>query len=150
MQVARFTEKPDGATALDLIAGGALWNSGLFAWTAPCLIREVEAKGGTIGKSWHDHDQDLVKGQRDSGYKAKKGWKSGDYQRSTVGWSAGCDCDSKDTVPCLVLDPFMGSGTTAFVATKLARDYVGYELNKEYMALIEKRLKPFQNQERLL
>ena len=42
-QVARFTEKPDGATALDLIAGGALWNSGLFAWTAPCLIREVEA-----------------------------------------------------------------------------------------------------------
>jgi mannose-1-phosphate guanylyltransferase len=42
-QVARFTEKPDGATALDLIAGGALWNSGLFAWTASCLMREVEA-----------------------------------------------------------------------------------------------------------
>jgi mannose-1-phosphate guanylyltransferase len=42
-QVARFTEKPDGATALDLIAGGALWNSGLFAWTERCLIREVEA-----------------------------------------------------------------------------------------------------------
>lgn len=42
-QVARFTEKPDGAKALDLIAGGALWNSGLFAWTARCLMREVEA-----------------------------------------------------------------------------------------------------------
>ncbi len=42
-QVARFTEKPDGPTAMDLIAAGALWNSGLFAWTAQRLAREVEA-----------------------------------------------------------------------------------------------------------
>lgn len=42
-QVARFTEKPDAATALDLIAGGALWNSGLFAWTSKRLLLEVEA-----------------------------------------------------------------------------------------------------------
>ncbi len=39
--VARFSEKPDAATALDLIAAGALWNSGLFAWTAAALLREV-------------------------------------------------------------------------------------------------------------
>ena len=39
--VARFTEKPDAATALDLIAAGALWNSGLFAWTSRCLAREI-------------------------------------------------------------------------------------------------------------
>ena len=41
-RVARFTEKPDTATALDLLAGGALWNSGLFAWTARRLLAEVE------------------------------------------------------------------------------------------------------------
>jgi mannose-1-phosphate guanylyltransferase len=39
--VARFAEKPDAATALDLIAAGALWNSGLFAWTGHTLLREV-------------------------------------------------------------------------------------------------------------
>ncbi len=39
--VARFQEKPTAATALDLMAGGALWNSGLFAWTADRLLREV-------------------------------------------------------------------------------------------------------------
>ncbi len=39
--VARFAEKPDAATALDLIAAGALWNSGLFAWTASRLLQEV-------------------------------------------------------------------------------------------------------------
>ena len=41
--VARFSEKPDAATALDLMAAGALWNSGLFAWTAARLIAEVRA-----------------------------------------------------------------------------------------------------------
>jgi mannose-1-phosphate guanylyltransferase len=39
--VARFSEKPDAATALDLMAAGALWNSGLFAWTARRLLEEV-------------------------------------------------------------------------------------------------------------
>jgi mannose-1-phosphate guanylyltransferase len=42
-RVARFSEKPDAATALDLMAAGALWNSGLFAWTAERLLREVES-----------------------------------------------------------------------------------------------------------
>ncbi|HSJ76372.1 MAG TPA: sugar phosphate nucleotidyltransferase, partial [Gemmatimonadales bacterium] len=41
--VARFSEKPDAATALDLMAAGALWNSGLFAWTADKLLAEAEA-----------------------------------------------------------------------------------------------------------
>lgn len=41
--VARFSEKPDAATALDLMAAGALWNSGLFAWTAERLLQEAEA-----------------------------------------------------------------------------------------------------------
>lgn len=41
--VANFSEKPDAATALTLLAEGALWNSGLFAWTARKLIEEVRA-----------------------------------------------------------------------------------------------------------
>jgi mannose-1-phosphate guanylyltransferase len=41
--VARFSEKPDAATALDLMAAGALWNSGLFAWTGERLLAETEA-----------------------------------------------------------------------------------------------------------
>jgi mannose-1-phosphate guanylyltransferase len=39
--VSRFAEKPNAATALDLMASGALWNSGLFAWTADVLLAEV-------------------------------------------------------------------------------------------------------------
>lgn len=39
--VGRFVEKPDAARALDLMADGALWNSGLFAWRADDLRQEV-------------------------------------------------------------------------------------------------------------
>ena len=41
----------------------------------------------------------------------------------------------------IVLDPFMGSGTTALVALKLNRKYLGIELNPDYCKLAEKRLR---------
>jgi DNA modification methylase len=40
----------------------------------------------------------------------------------------------------LILDPFIGSGTTALAASKLKRTYIGYEVNAEYCKLAEKRL----------
>lgn len=40
----------------------------------------------------------------------------------------------------IVLDPFMGSGTTALVAKGIGRDYIGIELNPEYKAIAERRL----------
>ncbi len=41
----------------------------------------------------------------------------------------------------IVLDPFMGAGTTALVSRKLNRNYIGIELNPEYAKIAEKRLK---------
>lgn len=40
----------------------------------------------------------------------------------------------------IVLDPFMGAGTTALVAQKLNRNYLGIELNPEYIKIAENRL----------
>lgn len=40
----------------------------------------------------------------------------------------------------IVLDPFMGSGTTAIVARSLNRNYIGVELNPEYIKIAQKRL----------
>ena len=42
--------------------------------------------------------------------------------------------------PGVVLDPFIGSGTTAAVSKRLNRNYVGIELNPEYHGLIHERL----------
>ena len=41
----------------------------------------------------------------------------------------------------IVLDPFLGSGTTAKVALELDRKYVGYEINSAFKRIIDKKLK---------
>ena len=41
----------------------------------------------------------------------------------------------------IVLDPFMGSGTTGVVAKKQGKHYVGIELNKEYIEIADNRIK---------
>jgi len=46
----------------------------------------------------------------------------------------------------IVLDPFMGSGTTAIAALKSRRKYVGYEINQDYLTLCERRIKTHDDQ----
>lgn len=43
----------------------------------------------------------------------------------------------------VVLDPFMGSGQTAIAAIKTGRYYVGYDIEKEYVRLAERRIREF-------
>jgi site-specific DNA-methyltransferase (adenine-specific) len=50
-----------------------------------------------------------------------------------------CGCGAT-TRPGLVLDPFMGSGTAALVAREHGRDWLGIELNPEYVQLTRDRL----------
>lgn len=59
----------------------------------------------------------------------------------TTGFRASCDCVTPpDVVPCRVLDPFGGAGTTALVANQEGRDAVLIELNPSYVELAESRL----------
>ncbi|MDM2496000.1 site-specific DNA-methyltransferase [Mycobacteroides abscessus] len=50
-----------------------------------------------------------------------------------------CDCNAARE-PGLVLDPFMGSGTTAVAAEKLGRDWLGIELNPDFAEAARKRI----------
>lgn len=43
----------------------------------------------------------------------------------------------------IILDPFMGSGTTGVAALKSTRNFVGYEINTDYIKLAENRIKSF-------
>ena len=47
---------------------------------------------------------------------------------------AGCPKDG------IILDPFMGAGTSAVVARKLNKNFIGFELNKDYITIADKRL----------
>jgi site-specific DNA-methyltransferase (adenine-specific) len=40
----------------------------------------------------------------------------------------------------IVLDPFIGSGSTAIACKRLKRQFIGFEVNKEYVELSNRRL----------
>ena len=48
-----------------------------------------------------------------------------------------------------VLDPFMGSGTTAIACINTKRNYIGFEISKEYCDIAEERINAVKSQERL-
>lgn len=58
----------------------------------------------------------------------------------TVGWKPTCACVPNTAVPCTVLDPFVGAGTTLLVASQHGRQSVGIELNAEYAEIARQRL----------
>ena len=96
--------------------------------------RVVEtSSGGTTGESWHDHSSDAATGNnKPTGEKVYKTYRAG----ITTGWKPTCDCE-EPTVPCTVLDPFVGSGTTLRVATRLNRRGIGLDLT--YQDIAKKR-----------
>jgi DNA modification methylase len=73
------------------------------------------------------------------------------YENKTLGWRMGCHCHAMNStttdnklycgapVPCTVLDPFAGSGTTGAVALELGRKAILIELNPKYVELIRQR-----------
>ena len=57
------------------------------------------------------------------------------------GYQPICDCEQlAEPLKGVVLDPFMGSGTTGEVAKELSRDYVGLEINEKYIKIANKRI----------
>ena len=42
-----------------------------------------------------------------------------------------------------ILDPFIGSGSTAVACKQLKRNYIGFEISKDYCELAKERLKKF-------
>lgn len=71
-----------------------------------------------------------INGKGDAGYNSTK----------TLGWAASCKCKDAEVVPCTVFDPFTGSGTTAVVALQHGRNYIGTELNPQYIKIAESRI----------
>ncbi len=51
----------------------------------------------------------------------------------TLGWRATCDCGAGEPVPAIVLDPFVGSGTTGIVAIRNGRRFIGVDLSYSYL-----------------
>jgi hypothetical protein len=101
------------------------------------------------GRSWRDVDDDayergIVPRRGEGGHTRLPGSKgAGDLTPKgggTLGWAPSCSCPPASPIPQTVLDPFLGSGTTAMVADRLGRDAIGIELNAEYAEMARKRI----------
>jgi DNA modification methylase len=104
--------------------------------------RQVEATGGTIGRDWNtrrDANEGSSADDLRHGVTARRETQDGTYRRELKGWLPGCTHDLPP-VPCTVLDPFFGSGTTGLVARKHGRRTIGIELSAEYVKLAARRL----------
>ncbi len=107
--------------------------------------RVVERVGGPQG-THVKHSRVNPQGRPDTDQKVYGSDLSNRYREhgtptyTTTGWEPTCTHADAPTVPCVVLDPFSGSGTTGAVAVRLGRSYVGIELNAEYLALSRKRI----------
>ncbi len=67
----------------------------------------------------------------------------------TIGWAPSCQCgswtsdkvwESEPCVPCTVLDPFGGAGTTSLVADRLQRNAILIELSETYCDMARRRI----------
>ena len=58
--------------------------------------------------------------------------------RTEKGHEPDCKCGTTETRPSIVLDPFLGSGTTAEVARKHGCNAIGIELNPDYILVYER------------
>jgi hypothetical protein len=70
----------------------------------------------------------------------REGFPRGYTATRTTGWQPSCSCEGAAVVPCTVLDPFMGSGTTGMVADRLQRNAIGFELSDDYARQAETRI----------
>ena len=67
--------------------------------------------------------------------------KGGSDRQKPENWQPTCKCEcTEELAPCMVLDPFAGSGTTGVVALRLERAFIGIELNPEYATMARKRI----------
>lgn len=98
------------------------------------------ACGGDANGEYHgEATKDYGAARAENAAEVKARILAGMRERITIGWKATCRCEGK-VVPCTVLDPFTGSGTTGLVAVRHGRNFVGIELNPEYADMARRRI----------
>lgn len=86
------------------------------------------------------HGRNDFDGRRDSAEIGNRDEYRHITKTTTLGWKPSCKCEAGDAVPCVVLDPFLGAGTTGLVARRLGRNFIGIEINPKYATMAEKRI----------
>jgi len=73
-------------------------------------------------------------------YKEMFGDPAGPPPAHIVGYRPCCECGAEAAIPCLVLDPYAGTGTVLQVARHLGRRSIGIELNPDYIEIARRKI----------
>lgn len=100
----------------------------------------VPGKKASFNSQYDERDQNSD-GNDAGSNRMRDGHKPG-WHNEVIGeqWIPGCKHQMTNVKKSVVLDMFMGSGTTAIVATKLGRNFIGIEQNEKYLAIAERRM----------
>jgi hypothetical protein len=136
---------PSGLPAFAIKAGTSEWGCcpGCGAPWARCIERRPVTRVDTAEQPGR---RGAVDGWRptDDPTKGNVGLPMGalcDGETTTTGWRPTCRCSPVlPPLPCRVLDPFGGSGTTALAANRLGRDCTLVELKADYARLARRRI----------
>lgn len=101
-------------------------------WSMNIRVREAQL-GIRAAKSAYGRKKFASQKEIDSSRDPARGWSR------TTGWKAACRCGAR-VVPCTVLDPFAGSGTTGVVAKSLCRSSISIELHPDYAEVARRRI----------
>ena len=141
LKIAHFATFPQELAAVCIKAGSS--EHGCCGGCGSPYRRMIE-KGLTAhdGETETAYSQDMTAGRLAKLRQAARE-RGGEYANEikTIGWERTCKCDTSEIVPSVILDPFMGSGTTALVARKLGRNFVGVELYQKNINIAGERLK---------
>jgi DNA modification methylase len=103
-------------------------------------LEKVRIRDKETDRSWQGLPS-TTPPQRSVPYEPKKqGSMEPEWDYKTVGWERTCKCEGTEVIPCTVMDPFSGSGTTGLVATSLGRNYLGIDINGDYLPLAIERI----------
>ena len=119
-----------------------------------CLLAGTSAKGycASCGKPWVrvlesksvPHPSPRARGREAidvNGGNQANGSAAVAPETKTVGWRQSCKCAAGEPRPGLVLDPFCGSGRTAITASRMGLDFIGVELNPDFVSMAERILR---------
>ena len=101
-------------------------------WVREIKKGRITSTGGSENESAKKNKS--FKDRQDSGTKLYA------HEIITTGWKPSCDCEA-ETKPCVVMDPFGGSGTVGEVAAKHGRNSIIIEINDGYTDLAYKRIR---------
>jgi DNA modification methylase len=104
-------------------------------------LPEYETKEGDVvetytGEATKDYKSAMAQNPSDTKRRVIDSMRT---KKTHIGYKPQCDCNAP-THAGIVLDPFVGSGTTCLVARKLQRHYIGIDLNEDYVTMARKRL----------